>query len=170
MPQRSPENVLAAPPGFRQVPLVSADQLSVGQILTGPAWRSVMKVAQIDANNVHLAPVISAQPDGHVHTFTRTRPRVCACGYRITMIAALGDVPENAGLLPVRADALPKTFILVPLGELVSVDPFTLYVGRGGTVLSVAASGIWNVASTVPVIPLVAQLWTVPEELRRLLR
>lgn len=145
--------------GARQEPLLTADQLSVGSILTGPAWRTARRVIEIDSNVIVLEklprPLIAP---GHLHSLTLFRGAECECGYRREPVANL--IPDQPQMV--------RTFLIVPTGDLEIVDPFTVYATSAGSPVITTDSQLWD-RSRMPLIPKLLPVWSLPEPLRRVI-
>jgi hypothetical protein len=155
------ESSLSTPSGVTQVPLLTADQLSVGAILTGPAWTVVRQIDNIAGSMVGMIKFGTPLLPGHVHTAPLDGTASgCACGYKRTNIA---------NILPVQGGPA-RSYILVPVGDTLPVDQWTVYAtrhsdGRGGWLVG---RGAWSITS-MPIIPLLEPVWTLPQALRDLL-
>ncbi len=149
--------------GATQTPLLHADQLVPGVFLTGVAFNNVWEVLGIQGDDVALS-LLQATPNIHCAAHTLRPPitgtlRTCACGYVLEAVASL---------LPLRDDT-PRVVLLVPHGPLVVPDAYTVYLTGTGETLTANAAHQWGVES-MPVIPKVYPLWTVPEHLRDMIR
>jgi hypothetical protein len=149
--------------GARQEPLTSRDQIAVGHILTGTAWRTARKVVGIVGDTLHLVKYPTApEAPGHVHALLQHGNTECACGFR--------EEPVS-GVLPLR-DGMVRTYLIIPIADPPEVLPHTLYVTARGRTLRLGDGGLWNTgtssAGSIPLIPKLAPIWTVPEALRAL--
>lgn len=153
----------AALSGGHQEPLLSADQLNLitpaqiaaGVFLTGPAWERVWRLMQEPVDGViTIHNVMRPLPaDNHIHSLN---PRgECTCGLRKQAVA---------DILTTRTTT-PKTFLITPTVPLTLPNAFSVYVTAGGTL--VLGRGDWSM--TLPIIPKLGVLWTVPVPLRRFL-
>ena len=145
------------PAGVAQIPLLTADQLVEGAILTGPAWLTVRQVRHVQGASVMLMTLGAVvPPPGHIHQLETTPG--CPCGYLRTTVKAL---------LPI-SDQLARTYILVPTGPLMAADPYTVYVGPHRQVVTVQ-NNAWT-AHSMPVIPMLHPVWRLPDALRALIQ
>lgn len=148
--------------GATQQPLLHADQLVPGAILTGIAFSNAWEVLWRQDNDVHMRMLRHEPPalcaEHRLQTFPTGTLRKCSvCGFAIESIAAL---------LPSLADT-PKAVVLVPTGPLVVPDRFTVYLLSTGQEVRLHDMAAWSLE--MPVIPLLHPVWSVPEELRFLL-
>lgn len=159
--QTQADRELAAPSGATQTPLLRADQLRVGVILTGPAWSTARLVDRIEGGNamLHRLPLgTQAQDPAHRHVFNLHSNVECACGYRREPLT---------GLVPLR-DGLARTYIITTTEPLISVDPFTIYLmSRGRLAVGPEVGENWPVP--LPLIPTLEPVWTLPEPLRAMM-
>lgn len=149
--------------GATQTPLLDAAQLVPGTIVSGIAFNHVWEVVELQGDDVLLRKMTLHQhlpcptPVGHTFRPLSGSFRVCTCEHGLERIAAL---------LPSRADTV-KTLVIQPSGPLVVPDVFTVYITQQLDTLRVM-SATWG--TDMPIFPKVWPLWTVPEELRDLIR
>lgn len=149
--------------GATQTPLLRADQLVPGVFITGAAASNVWEIVGRRGDDIELSLVKAAPNTFCAEHNLRPRPtgtlRTCTCGYALEAAASL---------LPLREDT-PRVTLLVPSGRVIVPDRYTVYVGANQTILTVLGDGNWDEA-TVPVIPKLYPVWTVPDELRETIR
>lgn len=148
-----------------QQAVVDRSQLTPGTIITGVAWRTARIIEEIDGNVAILIKYPRPQlAVGHIHALTAHNNCECECGYRREPLA---------GLLPLR-EGMVRTFAIIPTGPLLTPDEFTGYMGTRGRQFRMVA-GQWTVrggsvgTNSIPLIPKLHAVWTIPPGLRRLL-
>ena len=158
--------ILSTLVGHTEVPLLAAEQLTIGVLLGGPAWQRVYRVLGVQrGTHVLLAPATLTIPPDHTHIFNLQQQTACACGARRKRIN--GKAPE--GILAVAGNPA-RTVVFVPTGSITTPDTWTRYVNSAGQIYNVK-DGMWLTQTVVflPVIPRLRPVWTVPERLRALL-
>ena len=149
--------------GAIQVPLLRAEQLLVGSIITGRAWQRVAEVVELERGGIAITRKLPhpLMPPHHIHAFTLFGNVQCECGLARDVI--------RTAFLP-RAGDSPRTWILQPVGPLQDVDAFTIYCATSSrTMMQVDANGKW-LHELVPVVPLLRPVWSLPPALVEWLR
>ncbi len=154
-----------------QEPIVRLDQLTVGSILTGIA--------------VQYAWQIHAIRDGELWMKRLPNTEICRDGLHAFATVGRGQACSRCQLrrqkmeefLP-RAENKPRAYVIAPReGAIQQPQPFTLYgalsTPRAGQPITLktawlqgGATPTWN--ETLPLIPALHVLWTVPQQLREL--
>lgn len=151
-----------------QQPVVNINQLTVGAIITGVAMQFAWRILQIADGDVWMVKLPVTVPPCRTHQFQPYgRGQVCqTCQLRRQKLE---------DFLP-RTENKPRSYIITPAGELYQPEPFTLYgsLVREGTTPSLKTVWLnsesttpqWN--ETLPLIPALHVIWTIPSELRAL--
>lgn len=149
-----------------QQPVVSLEQMVPGVIITGVALQHAWEIVEIRDGEVWLKRLPANPTLGeHRHTFQAYgRGQVCSvCNMRRQRMDEF---------LPRVADR-PRAYVIAPQGTLLPPQPFTLYgaIGRDNTLKTCWLDGqetpAWS--ETLPLIPRLHILWTIPIGLRDLL-
>ena len=147
-----------------QVPLLREEQLTPGVLLTGVAMSHVWEVLSIERNQLFIRklPATTVPCRTEAHTFaTYGRGHVCsACQVRKQ------DIVE---FMPKREEKA-RVHVIVPRAPLQAPQPYTIYghLLPNGTVQTVSVNGTaWDVS--LPVIPSLSIVWTIPQELRSMI-
>lgn len=146
-----------------QVPLLREEQIVPGVLVTGVAMSHVWEVMRLERSQVFIrklpATTEPCAPDAH--TFAAYgRGHVCSvCQVRKQAVSEF---------MPKREEKA-RVHVITPSSALLHPMPYTLYGyllpnGKAQTVS--ATNGNWD--QTLPVIPTLSILWTIPESLRAL--
>lgn len=149
--------------GHRQELLTSFDQLEPGVLITGPQWSTIRRVQQVESRNaIWFTDVAGVAVPCEAHTLGEgNNAHVCTiCASQKHRFADI-EASEDA----------PRSWVLVPTGELHQPDAWSTYVPAGehaaGTVLRVErGTRRWIGLDVVPAIPAVTLDWSVPVDLR----
>lgn len=156
--QTSRENVTLA---GTQVPLLREEQIQPGALLTGVAMAHVWEVLDVDGRQVHIrklpATTVPCVSHGHLYV-AYGRGQVCSvCQVRKQAISEF---------MPKREEKA-RVHVIQPRGRLIAPQPYTIYghLLANGQVQSVSMTG-GNWDQTLPVVPALSVIWTIPESLR----
>jgi hypothetical protein len=154
------------PSGGIQAPLLRADQLQPGVILTGQAAVHVWQVVElVGPSSVKMRkvpdPVVGLP---HTHAWQpQGRGQACVCGLRVQPVATF---------LPTSATAKPRAFVVTPppegIGQAVTgaIYAYLKPDGQVGTV-TLGANGQWS--AILPLLPQLHRLWALPEALQAMM-
>ena len=161
--QNSSDPGIRALDGGTLVPVLTADDIRPGSLLTGIAYQSVRRVVNIEDDTVYLLKLPETPPEaGHRHRFTRHSDHSeCSCGL---MRKPLADIlPSDPGIA--------RTYRLDSVAPLLVPDRFTIYqLPTGNGLVTVSPTGSWNGTTTqLPIITKLHPVWSVPAALRELL-
>lgn len=155
--QISKENIKLA---GTQVPLLREDQIQPGVLLTGLAMSHIWEVLRIERRQAFIRKLPS---DTNVicneHAFAAYgRGHVCSvCQVRKQAVSEF---------MPKREEKA-RVHVITPTGPLVQAQPYTIYgyLLPNGTIQTVHLNGA-NWSMTLPIIPTLSVVWTIPESLR----
>ena len=155
--------------GSVQTPILHTSQLTPGTIITGVYFEYAWEV--MEAPDREGIVTIKRLPftlpvSGHTHTFqpmpTGTL-RVCACGYARDTVSAF---------LPINELQIPRAVALVPLRPVQALRSFTIYLApstsaqRRFDIYHTNASSRFLTTVAVPLIPLLHEVWRLPDALQ----
>ena len=147
-----------------QTPLLTADQLEQGTIITGIAMSHLWEVLQMQAGLVFIRKVEGPEPcDTHMMV-AYGRGHVCSrCQVRTQGIA---------DFLPIKPGKA-RVHVIQPISTgCRKPELFTVYGGvmKSGEVklFHLAPSRVWNEA--LPPFPALVPVWTIPDRLRALVQ
>lgn len=166
--QTKPEAEVGTLSGARQVPLMRADQIVPGVMFTGIAADHVHEVLSVTGTRMTTRFVpAKPTPQDHTHAFNQHGGASCRCGVNQYEIQPF--LPEDG--------TTPKVHLLVPVGPVQPLAPYTLYLLRmpNGN-LVVKATNSRGVSPSpapnadLPVIVRGARIWSLPDAARALMQ
>ena len=147
----------------QQAPLLNAEQLHVGALLTGIGMSHLWEIVEIAGSNLHIAKLPRVAPlcEGS-HTLSPLgRGSVCSrCPIRVQAMTEF---------LPLKPDKA-RVHVIVPSAPVETPVPYTVYGGLSGVndvkLYHVMPNGQWN--EPLPPYARLHKIWSIPAGLQQL--
>ena len=154
-----------------QTPLLTADQLRVGVLLTGIAMSHIWEVLEVERTHLSLIR-LPKKPLCQTHTLVSIgRGQHCiTCGMRRQ---------EIKDFLPLKPEK-GRVYLITPRAPMERPEPYTVYGGITGAgaikLYQLSAGGInltpepetYQWSEALPLFPILHKLWSIPARLREL--